>query len=129
MSLDWRYLTIFRLKKDVNERAAYPQLLQDPFLVLHGEANKNISDFVSDVLDNSTEENQRVSNWFFFKKNMRHFLAYFFNLYIYRPWYSLYLRTHTYIKNISFIQFHSLKDWWILLFMSISMKRKTVKIN
>ena len=129
MSLDWRYLTIFRLKKDVNERAAYPQLLQDPFLVLHGEANKNISDFVSDVLDNSTEENQRVSNWFFFFKNMRHFLAYFFNLYIYRPWYSLYLRTHTYIKNISFIQFHSLKDWWILLFMAISMKRKTVKIN
>ena len=51
-----------RLKKDVNERAGYPQLLQDPFLVHHGEANKNISDFVSDVLDNSTEENQRVSN-------------------------------------------------------------------
>ena len=73
MSLDWRYLTIFRLKKDVNERAAYPQLLQDPFLVLHGEANKNISDFVSDVLDNSTEENQRVSNWFFKKKHAAFF--------------------------------------------------------
>jgi len=50
------------LKKDVNERAGYPQLLQDEFLVHHGKANKDISEFVSDVLDNSTEENQRVPN-------------------------------------------------------------------
>ena len=62
MSLDYYYFIFFRLKKDVNERAGYPQLLQDEFLVHHGKANKDISEFVSDVLDNSTEENQRVSN-------------------------------------------------------------------
>lgn len=49
----------YRLKKDVDERACYQLLMQDPFLVHHGQANTNISSFVSDVLDNSTEEDEK----------------------------------------------------------------------
>lgn len=52
---------LFRLKKDVNQRAGYPLLKQDPFLVYHEHANTNISEFVSDVLDNSTVED--VEEW------------------------------------------------------------------
>lgn len=47
------------LKKDVDERASYPELLQHPFLVYHAKVNTNISGFVSEVLDNSTEEHER----------------------------------------------------------------------
>merc|ERR550532_2978197 len=47
------------LQKEVDERANYPELLQHPFLVHHAQVNTNISSFVSDVLDNSTEEDEK----------------------------------------------------------------------
>lgn len=47
------------LKKDVDERASYSELRQHPFLVHHAKANTDISTFVADVLDNSSEEDEK----------------------------------------------------------------------
>lgn len=47
------------LQKEVDERANYPDLRKHPFLVHHAQVNTNISSFVSDVLDNSTEEDEK----------------------------------------------------------------------
>jgi len=47
------------LMKDVDERASYPELREHPFLVYHAKVNTNISSFVSDVLDNSSEEDEK----------------------------------------------------------------------
>lgn len=47
------------LMKDVDERASYPDLREHPFLVYHAKVNTNISSFVSDVLDNSSEEDEK----------------------------------------------------------------------
>lgn len=58
-SPNYEQFIIKTLKKDVNERAGYPQLMQDAFLLHHSQANTDISTFVSDVLDNSTEEDER----------------------------------------------------------------------
>ena len=44
-----------RLRKVVDERATYPELLQHPFLVYHEGVNMDISGFVSEVLDNSSD--------------------------------------------------------------------------
>ena len=41
------------------ERASYPELLEHAFLVYHDKANFNISPFVADVLDNSTEADEK----------------------------------------------------------------------
>lgn len=43
----------------MNERAGYTELLDHIFLVHHGRVNTNISAFVSEVLDNSTEEDEK----------------------------------------------------------------------
>jgi len=55
------------LKKDVDQRATYPDLREHPFLVHHAQVNTNISPFVSNVLDNSTEEDEK--EWISRKKN------------------------------------------------------------
>jgi len=47
------------LKKDVDERASYPDLREHPFLVYHAKVNTNISSFVSEILDNSREEDEQ----------------------------------------------------------------------
>jgi hypothetical protein len=47
--------------KTVTERAGYPELLEHPFLQHHSKVNTNISPFVSDVLDNSTDADEKES--------------------------------------------------------------------
>jgi len=49
------------LRKEVEERATYPELLRHPFLTYHENVNTDISGFVAEVLDNSTEENEKKS--------------------------------------------------------------------
>lgn len=43
------------LRKEVDERATYPELLSHPFLVYHEGVNTDISGFVSEILDNSSD--------------------------------------------------------------------------
>ena len=43
----------------MNERANYPDLREHQFLVYHAKVNTDISSFVSEVLDSSTEEDER----------------------------------------------------------------------
>ncbi len=49
----------FRLMKKVVERATYPELMQHQFLKHHAAAVTDIAAFVAEVLDNSTEEDEK----------------------------------------------------------------------
>ncbi len=48
--------------KNVNERAVYQDLLEHPFLKHHAEAITDIAAFVAEILDNSTEEDEKVAS-------------------------------------------------------------------
>ena len=51
----------YRLRKEVDERATYPELLQHPFLVYHEGVDTDISGFVAEILDNTTAEDEKKS--------------------------------------------------------------------
>jgi len=53
------YSTIdFSLKKKVEERATYQMLMEHPFLEHHAKVNKDISEFVAEVLYQSSSEDE-----------------------------------------------------------------------
>ena len=52
------WVIFYSLRKEVDERATYPELLQHPFLVYHEGVDTDISGFVAEILDNTTVEDE-----------------------------------------------------------------------
>jgi len=61
-SHDYEDFIVKTLKKEANERPSYPELLEHEFLVHHAKVNTDISPFVAEVLNNSTEEDEKESS-------------------------------------------------------------------